>query len=164
MSSLRGVRQEEMPELFYYKEGKLFNKVRRGARALKDTEAGFPHSAGYLSVFCKGYHYKVHRVIWMVVHGVIPEHLQIDHINGDRADNRVENLRLVTSQENNFNTKHKGIDLHKPSGRWRARIGINHKRLFLGYFDTEEEARQAYLEAKQEHHIIRDRRGVFLCL
>jgi hypothetical protein len=78
--------------------------------------------------------------------------IQIDHINRDKLDNSIENLRVVTHQENQFNRDFKGYGFYR--GKWRARIGIDGKRISLGYYDTEEEAREAYLEAKKKYHII----------
>lgn len=84
----------------------------------------------------------------------------IDHINGDKLDNRTANLRIVTKQQNNMNreankvrkdTHYKGVILHS-SGRWTARIGIDRKKMHLGYFDTPEEAAQAYNEAALKYH------------
>ena len=80
---------------------------------------------------------------------------QVDHINGIRHDNRLENLRLVTHQQNHFNrTTAKGYYWNKPRRKWHAQIQIDGKRQYLGFFDTEEEARNAYLGAKERLHII----------
>ena len=91
-------------ELFYEKEGKLFNKVNRGPKALADEEAGSLHSSGYVHVKIKYRCYKAHRLIYMLHNGHIPNNLVIDHINRNKADNRIENLRAVTQQKNSFNS------------------------------------------------------------
>lgn len=79
----------------------------------------------------------------------------LDHINGVRSDNRIINLRPVTQQENCFNRlKAKGYYFNKKAKKWKATITINYKKIHLGYFDTEEEAKQAYLIAKAKYHII----------
>ena len=79
----------------------------------------------------------------------------IDHINGNRLDNRVENLRIVSHQQNMCNqTKAKGYSWHKNEKKWQAKITVNGKNIYLGYFKTETEARQAYLVAKLIHHRI----------
>lgn len=79
---------------------------------------------------------------------------QIDHINHIRDDNRIENLRIVTHQQNQWNKEVKGYDFRIDRNKWRAIIKFNKKRIYLGLFDTEEEARQAYLDAKQKFHLI----------
>ena len=78
----------------------------------------------------------------------------IDHIDGDITNNDIRNLRVVTCQQNNFNTRAKGYTWCKRDKKWRARIKLNRKEIRLGYFDTEEEARNAYLEAKKKYHIM----------
>ena len=62
------------------------------------------------------------------------------------------NLRIVTSQENSFNTNAKGYI--KKGKKFQAHIRINNKQIYLGYYDTEKDAHQAYLEAKEKYHII----------
>lgn len=94
---------------------------------------------------------KAHQYAWYVVHNEIPD--VIDHINGDTLDNRIINLRSVTNQENAFNTKAKGYCYHKRVKKWSAKITINYKQIYLGYFDTKEEASIAYSDAKKKYHI-----------
>jgi len=78
----------------------------------------------------------------------------IDHINGIPLDNRVANLRITTMQGNNHNyTRAKGYSWEKVAKKWRAQIQLNNKRIYLGLYDTEEDARQAYLTAKEKYHI-----------
>ncbi len=78
----------------------------------------------------------------------------IDHINGNKLDNRVENLRITTHQKNNQNqTRAKGYCWIKHAKKWIAYIVVNYKRIHLGYYDTKEDAHQAYLNAKPIYHI-----------
>lgn len=131
-----------------------------------DTESGtfslptFKNSIGYMRICVDGRRYLAHRVAWMYVHGVWPSSL-IDHINGDRADNRLCNLRDVSQSVNQQNVtrprKHGtsgflGVTLCKSTGRWAARIRINGKKVSLGRFDTPERAYAAYVTAKRKHH------------
>lgn len=100
----------------------------------------------------KSYNLKQHQFAWYWIH---KECIKcIDHINGNRIDNRISNLRNVTQQENTFNSVSKGYDFDKKEKKWRARIKINNKSIYLGRYDTEEDARQAYLEAKEKYHTI----------
>lgn len=78
----------------------------------------------------------------------------VDHINRDKLDNRVENLRIVTQQQQTFNMGAKGYYWHKQRNKWCVQISINYKKIHLGLYDTEPEARQAYLDAKAKYHII----------
>jgi len=79
----------------------------------------------------------------------------IDHINHVTNDNSAENLRVVTHQQNNFNRDGvKGYYWCKSRNKWKAQINVNRKKKHLGYFDKEEDACAAYLEAKARLHII----------
>ena len=117
-------------------------------------------STGYKYIQINGKHKRLHRVIyyahnqgWNISDNSKNNH--IDHIDGDIVNNDIRNLRVVTQQQNNFNrTRAKGYSWHKRDKKWRAQIKLNNKHIHLGYFDTEEEARNAYLEAKKKYHIM----------
>jgi hypothetical protein len=99
------------------------------------------------------YHLQQHQLIYYIATNKIVE--EIDHINGDRADNRIVNLREATRQQNQHNrTKAKGYSWKKNRNKWHSQIRLNNKNINLGYFDKELEAKQAYLEAKKIYHII----------
>jgi len=141
-------------EFFDYKEGALYWKVNRGSQQCKGKPAGTPHSKGYIAIKLNGTVYKAHRLIYIWHFGHLPSKVHIDHINCIRNDNRIENLRKVTPQENQWNRKNvKGFSV-LPSGKFRVRICINNKDIHIGVFDTEEEAKMAYQQAKKEFHSI----------
>lgn len=98
-----------------------------------------------------------HRIIALAFLGLDMSDLKIevDHRNNIRHDNRLENLRLVTPQQNSFNrTKVKGYNFDKKNNKWKAYIYINSISIHLGMFTTEEDAHRAYLDAKAIHHKI----------
>lgn len=89
-----------------------------------------------------------------------PAEMEVDHINGDKLDNRRKNLRLCTRQQNLWNTRSrhtntsgfKGVDFRPQKNKFRARIRIGHRRLFLGYFNNAADAGEAYNKAAELHH------------
>lgn len=95
---------------------------------------------------------KSRHSIWM--HRVImntPDGFETDHINGDKLDNQRHNLRIVTKNQNQWNrqkqagsSKHKGVYWNKKNERWHVQLQMNGKKIWLGYYATEEEAAQAY--------------------
>ena len=126
-------------------------------KAIKFSE----NTNGYL--FCKinGKAYLKHRLIyyannqdWNITDGSIANN-SIDHIDGNRKNNNIINLRVVTSQQNQFNrTTAKGYTWNKKNKKWKAQIKIDNKVIYLGYFENEDDARTAYLDAKEIHHKI----------
>jgi len=151
------VAQDLLHELFEYKNGDLIRKVRTAhCTHIGDVAGGLDTSRGYIRIRLNGKSHKAHRLIYTMHHGDIPKGLQIDHINCIKTDNRIENLRLVTSQENSFNTNAKGYT-KRASGRYKASIRVDGKYINLGLFDKKEDAHQAYLEAKKELHIIKEK-------
>ena len=96
--------------------------------------------------------YKAHNKDWDITD--ISMNNFIDHINRDSLDNRIENLRVLTNQQNQFNRNAKGYSFHKRNNKWQTRIVINGKYKYLGYFDKEQDAAIAYLKAKEIYHKI----------
>tara|TARA_R110000822_G_scaffold239793_1_gene369484 strand:+ start:195 stop:656 length:462 start_codon:yes stop_codon:yes gene_type:complete len=99
--------------------------------------------------------YQIHRIIAFAFLGLDIQNpkSQIDHIDMNPLNNQVSNLRIVSNQENQFNKISKGYT--KYGNKYIAQIQINRKVIYLGRFDTKEEARNAYLQAKLIHHIIK---------
>jgi len=115
------------------------------------------HSKGYNRVRINGKKISRHRLIaycFLGLDDIVGEKNNnncIDHINRNKLDNRVENLKITTNQGNHFNlSKAKGYSWDK--NKWKAKITLNGKHIHLGRYDTEEEARQAYLDAKPKYH------------
>jgi hypothetical protein len=99
----------------------------------------------------KKYNIYGHHYAWYWVYGNVDFEM-LDHINRDRSDNRISNLRITNHIENQQNQDGKGYGFHKRDKKWFAQIWFENKKKWLGYFDTEEEARQAYLSAKLKYH------------
>jgi len=119
------------------------------------------HKNGYksynINIKKKGYilsrvFYKAHNPDWDLTD--ISSSNQIDHINIDSVDNRIENLRILTSKQNLRNTSAKGYSWDKHNNVYRAEITVDLKKINLGSFTEEADARQAYLTAKEKYHIM----------
>lgn len=155
------ITQERLKELVSYdpETGWLtWQDKSRCKRAEFGDRAGWVNWNGYIRL-CLDYRiYVVHRLAWLYVHGEWPIEM-LDHINGDRSDNRISNLRLANKSENQQN-KRKAASNSKtgllgafPSdGRFRAKIVLGKKAKNLGMHDTAEEAHTAYLLEKRKIH------------
>ena len=149
--------QDLLKELFDYKGGNLIWKVSIGKRAKVGNIVGSINNCGYIVTTINKKSYLVHRLIYAWHYGIFNSSMQIDHINRDRSDNRIENLRVVTNQQNKFNkTNTKGYTYNKKNKKFQARITINGKEKNLGYFNNEDEAHTAYLNAKEKVHTFDD--------
>jgi hypothetical protein len=127
-----------------FRDGVLYNKVFRSSHAVAGKRSATSHPKGYLKITIKNQAYLEHRIVFYMVHGYCPE--TVDHINGDKTDNRIENLRAATYSENQCNVPlasnnvsgHKGVTFYKRMNKWRAQIAFNKVVKHLGYFDTKE--------------------------
>lgn len=118
----------------------------------KNKITGSVHSKGYISIGVCGKVYLAHRLAWLYVYGYLPD-MQIDHINHNKQDNRINNLRVVTNSENHKNkgvSKHGifGVKWYEPYQMWRARITVDRKDISLGYFKEYNDAVNARKNAE----------------
>ena len=111
--------------------------------------AGCLNTAGYVQVYLDNVPYYAHRIIYALSFSQKAFEF-IDHVDGNRSNNRLNNLREVSSAANAQNNKVRGTTLSRYG--WCSSITTNYQQKHLGYFDTEEEAHQAYLEAKKIYH------------
>ncbi len=125
-------------------------KKTLSSKNLNGKNAGKINSHGYRSIKINRKDYLAHRLAWLFIYDGWPPQF-IDHINGNRLDNRICNLRNATYSVNNRNrTKAKGFQ--KVGNKFRARIVIDDRTIHLGMFETEKEANFAYLSAKNKFH------------
>ena len=104
------------------------------------------------NVFIHRLNYYAHNQEWDIFDA--SKNNNIDHKDQNKQNNNISNLRVVTAQQNQFNRNAKGYSWYKKANKWQAYIMLNRKQIHLGHFDTEEEARNTYLEAKKKYHII----------
>jgi hypothetical protein len=140
--------QQELQELFDYREGNLIRKKTTAPNARKGDVAGYV-SNGRLVVSVSKTHYFVHRLIWKWHYGTEPE--VIDHINRNPLDNRIENLREANHQLNAANRTTKGYFKRADCSTYVARLYVEGKVIHLGSFKTEAEAKAARQKAHAEH-------------
>jgi hypothetical protein len=139
-------------ELFEYNDGKLYWKKNQG-NVKVGQEAGTVAQIGRMYVQAEGKKHLVHRVIWFLHYGNCPEFL--DHIDGNPLNNKIENLRPATKQQNAMNRKVKSDSLlgikgvTKRGKKFSSSIFINGVSKFLGVFETKEMAAEAYSKAAQ---------------
>lgn len=149
------ITQEEALNTFQYRNGKLYWNISK-QNVRMHREAGTLTTLGYRQVMCNGVLILVHRLVYLMHHGYLPK--EIDHINGKRDDNRIENLRATTRSQNMWNRKLnknntsgvKGVTKFK--NKWAARVCTNSKLKHIGVFDTIEEAKKAVESYREQQH------------
>ena len=125
------------------------------------SEAGcFNKTIGYRVICFSNRNFYAHRIAWYLHYDQDPGELEIDHKNGNRVDNRIENLRSATDQEQRFNSKLnsnntsgvKGVYWDNKTCKWRAEIKYNRKKIHVGRFDTLEQAQVAIQTKREQLH------------
>ena len=147
----------------YEPDGTLWYREQlkgRGRRRNMDKPIGGYDKDGYLAFTCMGKHYRVHRVVWEMHYGPVTTGMEIDHKNNIRDDNRIENLQELIHGDNtkkalirkNSKTGYRGVNFKVGLKKFRARITVNRKEIFLGCFDTAEEAYEARKAAELHYY------------
>lgn len=144
--------------LFDYKDGQLIWKFTLGSKSPKGNVAGSLRHDGYIKVGISGKIYLIHRLIFMYHHGYFPEY--VDHINRNRQDNRIENLRAANKSQNCQNAKTpksnvsgiKNVSWSKKLKKWRVQLRVKRQTINVGYFKDLELAELVAQEARTKHH------------
>lgn len=145
--------------LHYCPETGVFTWIGRLKRVTVGKTAGTPNGNGYLRIRIFRVLYHAHRLAWLYVYGEFSK-LNIDHINGNKSDNRIENLRESTMAQNlkNFGKPRdnksgfKGVHFDKARNKWLAQARLNGKSFHLGRYDSAIDASHAYNEFAKRHH------------
>lgn len=158
-SNLTAARLREL--LDYNPSTGLFTRKTRSAKGVYIGEiAGGVDPSGYVKLSLEGKRQYSHRLAWLHMYGVWPTGI-IDHVNGDRADNRIVNLRDVSSQINCQNIKTAkpssktgllGASWCKVTNKFKAQIRFGGTNKFIGLFDNANDAHDAYIAAKRQLH------------
>ena len=151
------IKETTLKEIFKYKDGLLFWKQAGKGRSL-NKPAGTMDKKGYIKVRFNNKQYYVHRLVFLMHHGYLPK--EIDHIDGNKFNNKIENLRHATTSQNAMNRQkprnntsgYKGVSWDKKRNKWRTQIGFNGIQTTLGYYDCLVKAATAYkIEAEKLH-------------
>jgi hypothetical protein len=150
---------EKIHELFeYLPNGELMRKVSTSPKAIKGMIVGCVGTRGYKYFSINAKKYYNHRIVWFLHYGKMPKY--IDHIDGNRLNNKIENLRECNLTQNSCNSLkrkdntsgYKGVNWFKPQNKWRARISMYGKEYHFGYFDSIEKAVHAVTIGRKKIH------------
>jgi hypothetical protein len=149
--------KEYLHQIFEYKDGGLFWKITK-KKIKAGSKVGALGSNGYLSTNIEKKRYLLHRLIFLFHNGYLPK--LIDHIDGNRFNNNINNLREANFSENICNAKLykssksglKNVYWLKNANKWAVRLNINKKRVFLGLFEDVELADLVAHEARDKYH------------
>jgi hypothetical protein len=144
-------------ELFEYKNGNLYNKIDRNSKSKKDDIAG-SYSGRYGLITIDSQAHTLHKIIFFMHHKYLPE--AIDHINGNKHDNRIENLREADFSKNQYNralnnnnkSGVKNVYWCKTRNRWVAGVRFQGKKIGLGVFDKLEDAAEIVKNFREKNH------------
>jgi hypothetical protein len=151
------ITQNQVKELFEYRDGELFWRVSQG-RSKIGNKTGTLNSDGYLHTIISKKAYKNHRIIFLMFHGYLPKF--IDHIDGNRSNNIINNLREATRAQNTCNAKTpstntsgvKGVCWSKRDRKWLVQVQINDKKKYSRCYEDLELAELVAIELRNKYH------------
>jgi len=149
--------QDQVKFLFDYKDGVLYWKQNVG-KIKANTKAGSILNSGYCSIVFNGTRYQAHRLVYLLHHGYLPQY--IDHIDGNRLNNFIANLRPATKSQNALNKRldekntsgYRNVYWHKAYKKWRVSLMVARKTIHIGSFDDLELAGLVATEARKKYH------------
>jgi hypothetical protein len=152
------ITQDQVKDLFEYREGELYRKVRTANCVQIGDKAGSLNGTGYLRTRINNKHYQNHRIIFLYHHGYLPQF--VDHADNNPLNNKIENLREATAAQNQHNkliqknntSGVKGVSWHKPSNKWLVHLRVNGKKKHFGCYNDIELAELVAQEVRTKYH------------
>jgi hypothetical protein len=149
--------KEFLHKLFHYEDGRLYHKINH-SNAKCGSEAKAKTSHGYKIVTINKKQYKVHRIIWAMHYDNLPKFL--DHIDGNKDNNLISNLRPASRQQNQCNRKKplnntssvKNVVYEKSRKKWKVQIKANKQNITVGRYDNLEAAELVAILAREKYH------------
>jgi len=152
------ITQQLVKDLFQYRDGNLYWNVARQKIKIGQKAGNVNPTTGYELIGISGKLYRTHRLVFLMFNGFLPK--EIDHIDGNKLNNCIENLRETTHSDNCKNIGYRknntsgvlNVSWHKPYSKWTVRMRINKKPVNLGYFEDLELAALVAVEARDKYH------------
>lgn len=152
------ITQADALELFEYRDGSLYWKSSPNNNVPVGSVVGCPNKTGAVRTNIRGKWYLVHRIIFLMFYGYAPQ--CIDHINRDRSDNHIENLREATLSQNQYNrvaqrnntSGIKNVSWNVAMKKWGVSLQVNKKLMRFGFFEDLELASLVAVEAREKYH------------
>jgi hypothetical protein len=157
--TIESISQNELLELFEYRDGVLYWKINKPHSRYKAGDlAGRTVKDGYNQICVNGMRILTHQIVFKMFHGYAPK--PIDHIDRNVDNNRIENLRPATNRQNQYNTKLstrnksgvKGVWWHKTGKKWQVKVSVNGRQTNFGLYDDLELAALVAQEARTKYH------------
>jgi hypothetical protein len=150
--------QLQVFDLFDYKDGVLFWKTTPSRKIPIGSKAGTITAKGYIRIKINGRLYYAHRLVYLLETGTYPK--QLDHVNGDKSDNRIKNLRECDVSQNNLNRKKprnnssgiKGISWHAISKKWMVSLQIAGEQKYFGLYKDIDQAKSVIEAMRHKYH------------
>ena len=152
------ITQEYLQSLFDYRDGELYWKIKPSKKVKINAKCGCIHANGYLRTKVKDKVWLNHRIIFLYHHGYLPKY--IDHIDTNKLNNKIENLRPTTNAQNQHNVKlsakntsgYKNVSFCPQTKKWAVKITVNKLKKTIGRYDDIELADLVAQEARIKYH------------